>query len=379
MRDIDLSTLPRNGRVPSKENRLGLDYRAAAAIFPKRRGEGRIIDIHTHLHGEQATRLYDEARRCYGVDTTYTMTQIAHAPVVRDILGNSVRFIAMPTWSDPDRAGAHGVGYLKTIERFHHEFGARMLKIWSAPRLRELVPDESAGVRSIDSPMRVAACELGQSLGMMFMVHVADPDTWFATKYKDASVYGTKREQYEGLERMLDRFTSPWIAAHMGGWPEDLTFLDGLLTRHPNLHLDTSATKWVVRALSAQPTERVRAFFVKWKTRILFGTDIVTMDDHVSSVKAMGSAKSDQAASPEEAFDLYASRFFALRALLESSWKAEAGSPIADSDLMMVDPERYNDMSAPALVGQALPEDVLDAIYAGNALRVVGEWERRHP
>ncbi len=305
------------------------------------------------------------------------MTQIAHAPVVRDILGDSVRFIAMPTWSDPDRANAHGRGYLKTIERFHHEFGARMLKIWAAPRLRELVPSEAAGVRAIDSPMRIAACELGESLGMMFMVHVADPDTWFATKYQDASVYGTKREQYEGLERMLDRFTAPWIAAHMGGWPEDLDFLDTLLTRHPNLHLDTSATKWVVRALSAHASERVRAFFVKWKARILFGTDIVTMDDHVSSVKAMGSVKSDQAASPEEAFDLYASRFFALRVLLETRYRDE--SPIADSDLMMVDPVKYNEMSAPELVGQALPEDVLDAVYAGNALRVVGEWERLHP
>ncbi len=374
MRDIDLSTLPRTGRAPSKENRLGLDYRAAAAIFPKRT---RIIDIHTHLHGEHATRLYDEARRCYGVDTTYTMTQITHASAVRDILGDSVRFIAMPTWSDPDRASAHGPGYLKTIERFHHEFGARMLKVWAAPRLRELVADESAGVRAIDSPMRIAACELGQSLGMMFMVHVADPDTWFSTKYKDARIYGSKREQYEGLERMVDRFPSPWIAAHMGGWPEDLDFLDALLTRHPNLHLDTSATKWVVRALSAHPSDRVRAFFVKWKERIMFGTDIVTMDDHVSSVKAMGSVKSDQAGSPEEAFDLYASRFFALRALLES--RARGESPIADSDLMMVDSMKYNEMSAPELVGQGLPEDVLDAVYAGNALRVVGEWERQHP
>ncbi|HRI41291.1 MAG TPA: hypothetical protein PLW54_06390, partial [Bacteroidia bacterium] len=83
------------------------------------------------------------------------------------------------------------------------------------------------------------------------MVHIADPDTWFATRYSDARRYGTKREQYQGLERMLDRFTNPWIAAHMGGWPEDLGFLDGMLARHPNLHIDTSATKWVVRALGA--------------------------------------------------------------------------------------------------------------------------------
>ncbi len=36
---------------------------------------------------------------------------------------------------------------------------------------------------------------------------------------------------------MLDRFTNLWIAAHMGGWPEDLGFLDGLVARHPNPHI----------------------------------------------------------------------------------------------------------------------------------------------
>ena len=67
--------------------------------------------------------------------------------------------------------------------------------------------------------------ELAAELGMIFMVHVSDPDTWFATKYRDPSLYGTKQSQYEPLEPLLERFPRPWIAAHMAGSPEDLGFL----------------------------------------------------------------------------------------------------------------------------------------------------------
>ncbi len=56
-------------------------------------------------------------------------------------------------------------------------------------------------------------------------------------------------------------FLSPFIAAHLGGWPENLNFLDGLLSRHDNLYLDTSATKWMVRTLSQQEPKDVLAFF----------------------------------------------------------------------------------------------------------------------
>jgi hypothetical protein len=95
----------------------------------------------------------------------------------------------------------------------------------------------------LDAPHRVAAMEVAAGLGMCFMAHIADPDTWFATKYTDHAKYGTKRAQYEPLERLVERFRQPWIIAHMGGWPEDLEFLTGLLERHDNLSIDTSACK----------------------------------------------------------------------------------------------------------------------------------------
>jgi hypothetical protein len=208
------------------------------------------------------------------------------------------------------------------------------------------------------------------------MIHVADPDTWFRTKYSDAARYGTKAQQYEGLERMLDRFRAPWIAAHMGGWPEDLAFLDGLLTRHPNLHLDTSATRWVVRELCEQPVDRVRAFFVKWSGRLLFGSDLVVMDDQLTKEKQVGSPRGDLASSPDEAFELYASRYWSLRVMFETAY--DGPSNIADPDLKMIDPARYNDLSGPALRGMKLDKPVLQVLYAGAAERLVEKWWSDH-
>lgn len=356
----------------SVNNRLGLDYRAEA----RRLGPPPvpIIDVHTHVAGADAARVYDDARRAFGVRLTYTMTPLPGAAAVRDALGDSIRFIAIPTWSDRDRSRAHREGYLTVIESFRRDFGARIMKLWSPPRLRDLVPDGATDLWEIDSPWRRRQCELGRSLGMMFMVHVADPDIYFRTKYADADRYGTKRNQYAGLERMLDEFEGPWIAAHMGGWPEDLAFLSGMLARHSNLLLDCSATKWIARELSRHPAETVRAFFTRWKGRILFGSDIVTTDDHLRPAKERPDhPKADQSSSPEGAFDLYASRYWTLRTLLETGYIGP--SPIADPDLRLDDPSRYDETSAPDIRGVALPRNVLEALY-GSAAAIIPSPDR---
>ena len=59
--------------------------------------------------------------------------------------------------------------------------------------------------------------------------------------YADTAKYGTKADQYIGLERLLGLFPDlTWIAAHMGGDPEHPDHLEALLERYPNLCFDTS-------------------------------------------------------------------------------------------------------------------------------------------
>ncbi|MBL9031484.1 MAG: amidohydrolase family protein [Phycisphaerae bacterium] len=364
-------------KAPIAANLHGLDYRLAAAdlgppVVP-------IHDIHLHVNGPTASRVYREVADLFGVERMLSQTRLADADAVRAVLGDRVRFVAVPNWSDPDRGNAFRAGFLEHLRRWHDQHGARVVKFWAAPRLWELLGTDARDAAPLDSPWRVRAAELAMDLGMMFMAHVADPDTWFRTRYADATRFPPKIEHYAALERMVSRFDRPWIAAHMGGWPEDLGFLDGLLTRHANLYLDTSATKWIVRELGAHPRERTVAFFEKWRGRLLFGSDIVTLEDHMAP-RAGGpppSPMSDLANSPESAFELYASRYYALRTMFET--RHEGPSPIADPDLKMVDPTRHSDSSSPTLRGLGLSSSLLRMLYRDAAAALVDRWIAEHP
>ncbi len=343
-------------------NRLLLDYNALAASFPRRASP--IIDVHSHIQGERASAIYSEAALRYGVGLTYSMTPLAGIPAVQRILGERVRFIAVPDFSTKNRLTAVGKEYTKQIAEFH-KLGSRIAKFWSAPRIYESSPEPFASNPCrINSPLRMEGMKAAEDLGMVFMAHVGDPDTWFSTKYSDSSRYGTKRQQYELFEEVLQRFKGPWIAAHMGGFPEDLDFLSALLQRNANLYLDCSATKWIVRELSKHSPQHVRDFFTRWSGRILFGSDIVTSDAHLTS-SSNSTEMEAKASSHDEAFDLYASRYWALRTLLETSHEGE--SPIADPDLHLVNPNSHSPLDAPRIRGCALPAEALDSLYTGAA------------
>jgi hypothetical protein len=108
---------------------------------------------------------------------------------------------------------------------------------------------------------------------------------------------------------------------------------------------------------------------MRWSGRILFGSDIVTSDAHVSS-QSNASEMEAKASNAEEAYDLYASRYWALRTLIETSHEGE--SPIADPDLHLVSPDRHTPLDAPVLRGFSLPERYLDELYRGAAEKLLG-------
>ncbi len=361
-------------RSPTPANRLGLDYRAEAErlgppVVP-------IIDAHAHINGPEAATIYKEVCELYGVVETYSQTRLDEAEAVRAVMGDAIRFVAVPDFMNDRREWAHTEGYLEHIPVWY-ELGARMLKFWSAPRGRDYAEQVGApsSLLTLGAPWRRKQMDLAAELGMAFMVHIADPDTWFQTTYADSARYGTKADQYAELERLGDEYPRQWLIAHMGGWPEDLDFLDGFLERHPNFVLDTSATKWMIRELSKHPSDRLLEFLTKHSGRILFGSDIVTMDAHLSADEGphqMGTLASSRA----HAFDLYASRYYALRTMLETSYRGE--SPIADPDLMLVDPERYDELSAPALTGHQLPKETLEVLYASATRSSLGAWYDTH-
>jgi Amidohydrolase len=344
-------SVPTVSTAPPEYNVTGIDYSDRAHF----RYHGPLIDIHAHVmvtrpgdpkNGPptgtgpgasitQAETMLDVARE-FSIVRTYSMCLPDDIPPLRERFGAALGFngsIMKRTIDESDDAA------YRLLDRFL-ELGVEMIKFWSAPRGRE------RGL-FVDAPWRVEAARRAQAAGVrIIMVHVADPENWFRTVYADASKYGTKPDQYVGLERMIQQFPDiTWIGAHMGGDPEHPDHLEALLERYPNLLIDTSATKWQVREVSARPAE-IRALICRHPDRFLFGSDLVTRHDLVR--------------------EHYVSRYWCHRTLWESDWHGR--SPIADPDYTPVPGAG----PTPPLIGLNLPQEVLDKVYLRNASQLLG-------
>jgi predicted TIM-barrel fold metal-dependent hydrolase len=272
----------------------------------------------------------------FGITRTWSMCYADDIAPLRERFGDRLAFngsIAKKSLDEPDEEA------YRLLDRFLG-LGVEIIKFWSAPRGRE------RGLL-VDAPWRREAARRARAAGVrVVMVHVADPDAWFRTVYADASKFGSKPQQYEGLERMLQEFPDmTWIGAHMGGDAEHPDHLEALLERYPHLYFDTSATKWAVREVSARAAE-VRGLICRHPDRFLFGSDLVTRHD-----------------LPR---DHYVSRYWCQRMLWESEW--EGRSPIADPDYT----QEEGGPPTPLLRGLHLPEDVLRKVYYENARRLLG-------
>jgi predicted TIM-barrel fold metal-dependent hydrolase len=329
---------------PPEHNVTGIDFGQRGHFTYA----GPLIDVHAHvmrtkLEGaqgpgpdalEQAATMLDVAAE-FGVRRVYSMCPPEDIAPLRERFGDRLAFNG-PISKKPDEP--EDVAY-RLLDRFL-EAGVAMIKFWAAPRGRD------RGL-FVDAPWRIEAARRARAAGVrVVMVHVADPDVWFRTVYADAAKYGTKADQYAGLEHMLGLFPDmTWIAAHMGGDPEHADHLESLLERYPQLYFDNSATKWQVREASAH-RDAVRALVLRHPGRFLFGSDLVTRHGLTR--------------------EHYVSRYWCQRTLWESAW--EGPSPIADPDYAPP-PEGP---PTPPLRGLSLPAEVLAAVYHENAARLLG-------
>ena len=87
-------------------NRLGLDYMAESARFPKL-GFG-IVDIHAHINGLEASDVWRPIAQAYGVEKTFSMTRLEDVPLMRERFGDAIEFITIPDWYHKDKRHGHG-------------------------------------------------------------------------------------------------------------------------------------------------------------------------------------------------------------------------------------------------------------------------------
>ena len=335
---------------PPEYNVTGIDYAQRGHL----RYQGPIIDFHAHVMitrpGDpmtgpppgsgpgasiaQAETMLDVGSE-FGIHQTLTMCPPDDVIPLRERFGDHIAFNAMIMKKTADESD--DMAY-RTLEQFL-EAGIKAVKLWSAPRGRE------RGL-IIDAPWRIEALKRARSAGVrLVMVHVADPDVWFRTVYTDSAKFGTKPDQYVGLERMMNLFPDMiWIGAHMAGDSEHPDHLQALLEKYPYFYIDTSATKWQVREVSPR-AEAHHALITKFPERFLFGTDLVTRH-HLTR-------------------EHYVSRYWCQRTLWESTWTGP--SPIADGDFMASE----GGPQTPILRGVGLSDDVLEMVYYRNAERLL--------
>ena len=268
------------------------------------------------------------AGELYGVTKWMGICGISEVAGMRKRWGDRVGF---SVWTEHHKIG-DGQEFTKTnvrIVKAAARAGCHCIKFWYKPEF-----NERAGVYFND-PRLDAVFEAMVDLGLPALVHIADPDIWWQHHYHDTSRFEPKWSTYRQLTQTLARFPSLRVmAAHMGGWPENLPRLDEMLDQYRNLYLDTSGTKWIARELSHQ-AESARSFVIRRADRLLFGSDLVAFDN--------------------ADFEHHCSRYWVHRHLYE---KAEPiRSPIADPDA-----------NGPVFVaGLNLPDAVLSRLYRQNA------------
>lgn len=182
-------------------------------------------------------------------------------------------------------------------------------------------------------------------LGLPVLIHTADPSAFFAPidernerweelhrrpnwSFHDAR-FPRRDDLLAARNRVVARHPrTTFIAAHLGNDGEDLATLGDWLDRWPNLHVDMASR---INELGRQPYT-ARRFLVRYSTRVLFATD---------------------GPWPEARLRLYW-RF------LETF---DEYFPYAENDFP---PQGFWN-----IYGVGLPDDVLRAIYHGNAARLI--------
>lgn len=224
--------------------------------------------------------------------------------------------------------------------------GARGLKVWKTLGLHHR--DGSGALVLPDDERVVRTLALAGELGLPVTIHVADPVAFFdpldATNerveelgehpewwFGDTSVHPSFDRLLTALETLV-RATpgTTYVGAHVGCVAEDLDRVERLLAAAPNWHVDLAGR---MAELGRQP-RRARRLVERWPDRVLFGTDVFPLDDASLTTHYRFLETAD------EAFDY---------------------APGAD-----VPPQGRWTVS-----GLDLPADVLEAVYRGNARRLL--------
>ncbi|WP_200894815.1 amidohydrolase family protein [Microbacterium sp. SA39] len=320
----------------------------------------RKFDAHVHLNVEDPT-LPDLAR-----ENGFELLSInADSPDFPDLLDQRAVAAALAK-DDPARIhwattfSMMGFGTRRWLGRVTAGLaeakaeGACAVKVWKNIGMTER--DADGRLILLDHPVLEPVIDHARSLGLPVIGHQGEPhNCWLPLEHmttdSDRRYFERHphfhmhrwpdRPSYEDLIAMRDRFltTHPrlqFVGAHMGSLEHDIDRLAGFLDRFPRAVVDLASRMSHVQCQSLRDHEHVRAFFIRYQDRLLYGSDM-TFNAHTDPVRFRRVAP----------------------AIWVSDWRY----------LATAESQRVGSLRAD-VPGLALPRDVIDKVYCRNALRV---------
>lgn len=247
------------------------------------------IDFHTHLH-PAARRAMLGLMDTQGIEIAVNLSSAPAGPTLdvllqmgRESKGRILTF-AGPDWRQLAFADA-GDRMAADLARAVAQ-GARGLKISKALGLA--VPAPEGGLLAIDDPRLSPLFEKAGELQIPVAIHVADPVAFWEPLDHDNERYDelALHPEWSYANRAVPSHAellaqsrrlyaahphTEFVGVHLAGIPEDLDELTAMLDAHPNLSVDLAAR---IPEIGRQEAARVRAFFLRYADRILFGTDL---------------------------------------------------------------------------------------------------------
>jgi predicted TIM-barrel fold metal-dependent hydrolase len=248
------------------------------------------IDMHTHVHPAMAATLAGimEANHLsrvvnLGIFEALGIPVLDGLRAFHRVLGDRVVCFSTPDFSRPSSGFGQRMAY--DLER-QVDAGARGLKIFKELGLCHR--DTTCHLIAVDDRRLDPLWAKAGELAVPVLMHVADPVAFFQPLTKD-------NERWEELQahpdwhfgrpefpdhdsllaqrnRVIERHPGTvFIGAHLGNYPENLDYVSACLDRYPNFFVDTTAR---IGEIGRHPIKKVKAFFLKYQARILFGTDL---------------------------------------------------------------------------------------------------------
>ena len=300
---------------------------------------GPIFDAHTHIGSIENTSKMIAIEDDYSV-----LKQIA---IVHDEEGFQQakeqypgRFVFAKYLSLRDIAQYNVEPVLSEISKLLDQ-GYSIAKSWFGPRWRDFIKNVPKDFR-INHPKLDPIYEALEDNDIPLIIHIADPDTYYASQYRDSEKYGLKDDHLQELEDVISRHNKLRVQVpHLGAQPEihRLPDLSRWMDKYPNVVLDTASSRWISRELSKDP-KKAREFMLMYSDRVLFGTDI-------------SGGRGER--------DYFSGRYLAQRILWETG-ERDTPLPTPDADTVNTGGTYIN--------GLDLPLDVLRKLYWENANRI---------